>query len=90
MNTICDSCRALFAPVVKDRPLRGGGKERRFRCPHCGRWYVVAVFTPAGVKIAQELNLLEAAIRRAPADAALRKRLGELREQLRPEVRRAE
>lgn len=88
MNVTCDSCRASFTPVVKDRPLRGGGKERRFRCPHCRRWYVVAIFTPAGVKIAQEIQQVEAAIRRNPADVALRTRLGTLREQLRPEVTR--
>lgn len=88
MNVTCDSCRASFTPGVKDRPLRGGGKERRFRCPHCRRWYIVAVFTPAGVKIAQEIQQVEAAIRRNPADVALRTRLGTLREQLRPEVTR--
>ncbi len=88
MNITCDSCHASFTPVVKDRPLRGGGKERRFRCPQCRRWYVVAVFTPAGVKIAQEIQRVEAAIRRNPADIALREQLVELRGQLRPEVTR--
>jgi len=88
MNVTCDSCRASFTPAFDDRPLRGGGKERRFRCPYCLRWYIVAVFTPLAVKIGQEIQQVEAAIRRNPADAALRTRLATLREQLRPEVTR--
>lgn len=84
----CDQCGQTFPIEVKDRPLRGGGKERFFRCPHCKHKYVVARFTPLGVKLAQEIQQVEAQINRQPNsdNTALRERLVELRTQLRPEV----
>ena len=84
----CDRCGQAFELQVKDRPLRGGGKERRFRCPHCKHWYHVATFTPLGVKLAQEIEQVEAEIAKdANSDATeLRLRLTALRAQLRPEV----
>lgn len=90
MTITCHFCQKAIAPAdltIKDRPLRGGGKERRFRCPHCKRWYTVAVFTPTGVRLANEIRQAEAELNRRPTDAALRERLRLLREQLAPEVR---
>ena len=84
----CDRCGQTFQIQVKDRPLRGGGKERFFRCPHCQHKYTVARFTPLGVKLAQEIQQVEAQINQQPDsdNTALRERLNKLRAQLRPEV----
>lgn len=84
----CDQCSQTFQIELKDRPRRGGGKERFFRCPHCRKHYTVALFTPLGVKLAQEIQQVEAQINQKPDsdNTELRERLTALREQLRPEV----
>ena len=87
-NLRCDQCGQTFPIEAKDRPLRGGGKERFFRCPHCKHKYTVARFTPLGVKLAQAIQQVEAQINQHPDsdNTELRERLTALREQLRPEV----
>lgn len=82
----CDQCAKPFDIALKDRPLPGGGMERRFRCPHCKRWYTVAIYTPLGVRTLQELVWVEVQLRGRPDDQGLKDQLTELRERLGPEV----
>lgn len=82
----CDKCGVHFVPSVKDRPTPGGGKQRRFRCPHCKKWYVVANFTPLAVRILADIDRVEIELATKPGDPTLTEQLTGLRELLRPEV----
>lgn len=55
-DPICDSCHKTFAPILKQKPLRGGGAERFFKCPHCAAHYHVATYTATGVKLLGEIQ----------------------------------
>lgn len=90
ITVTCDRCGGRFEAVLKERPLRGGGAERRFRCPWCNKWYIVCTITPLGVKIFQQIKGVEAQMRkRVPSgrgDEGLQEQLARLRELLKPEV----
>lgn len=83
---VCDGCGQSFRPVLKERPIKGGGMQQRFRCPHCRRYYVVANITPEGLKIRQRLQAVSAELEQAPGDEELARRLDELRQEFRAEV----
>lgn len=85
LSIVCERCGSRFEPTLKERPTPGGGAERRFRCPWCQAWYVVAVITPLGVKLMQQIRQIEAEMKRG-AVSDLQERLKDLREQLKPEV----
>lgn len=86
MNVTCERCGSRFEPKLKQRPLKGGGAERRFRCPWCAAWYVVAVITPLGVKLLQQIAAVEVQLKQSPGDSGLIARREALQAQLRPEV----
>ena len=88
MNVICERCGGRFSPVLKQRPLPGGGAERRFRCPWCAAWYVVAVITPLGVRLMQQIAAIEVELKNGPGRSELIEQRRVLQEQLRPEVTR--
>ncbi len=52
----CDGCSKTFTPKLKERPVKDGGAEQRFRCPYCRKWYVVATITAEGVRIRQQMQ----------------------------------
>ena len=86
MNVICERCGGRFEPQLKERPLKGGGAERRFRCPWCAAWHVVAIITPLGVKLMQQIQQIEAQLKQSPGDNGLVAQREALQAQLRPEV----
>lgn len=90
MNIICERCGSRFEPKLKQRPLKGGGAERRFRCPWCAAWYAVAIITPLGVKLMQQIQQVEIELKRQPGAQALIDQRVALQERLRPEVTKPE
>lgn len=86
MNVICERCGGRFEPQLKERPLKGGGAERRFRCPWCAAWHVVAIITPLGVKLMQQIQQVNAQLEQSPYDERLIAQRDSLLEVLRPEV----
>lgn len=86
MIVTCERCGGRFEPKLKERPLKGGGAERRFRCFWCAAWYVVAIITPLGVKLMQQIQQVETSLRERPGDSGLIEQRRMLQEQLRPEV----
>lgn len=88
MIVTCERCGGRFEPQLKERPLKGGGVERRFRCQWCNKWYVVAVITPLGVKLMQQIQQVETQLEQLPGDAGLIAQREALQTQLRPEVTR--
>lgn len=71
---VCDSCHQSFTPTLKQKPLRSGGAERFFRCPHCKARYRVASYTPTGVALLAEIQ----AARKANDLGLLGKLIGKL------------
>ena len=88
-NVKCDGCNKQFAIELRERPLPGGGAQQRFRCPHCGKYYVVANISALGVKIRQQLKVVEAQLLEKPGDEALQAELQRLKQELAPEVTKA-
>lgn len=86
MIVICERCGGRFEPQLKERPLKGGGVERRFRCPWCRAWYVAAVITSLGVKLMQQIQQVEIKLKSRPGDAGLVEERQVLQERLKPEV----
>ncbi|GIV73554.1 hypothetical protein [Caldilinea sp.] len=53
----CDRCGRSFAPQLRERPLRGGGAQQLFRCPHCRHAYVVANITAEGLRLRRQMQV---------------------------------
>lgn len=86
MIVTCERCGGRFEPQLKERPLKGGGAERRFRCSWCNKWYTVAIITPLGVKLMQQIQQVEADLKDSPGRSGLIEQRRMLQEQLRPEI----
>lgn len=82
----CEGCTRRFTIELKERPLPGGGAQQRFKCPHCGKYYLVANISAEGVKIRQQLKGIEAQLKEKPGDAGLVAEMGRLKELLSREV----
>lgn len=83
----CDQCKRQTKIDLKERPQRGGGMERFFRCEHCKHHYAVAHITVEGVRIRQRMRVVEAELSLRPDDEALGSELVALRKRMREEVR---
>ena len=52
----CDKCNLKFDPVVKEKPVKGGGAQMFMKCPRCRKQYVIANITAEGVKIREQIK----------------------------------
>lgn len=52
----CDRCSKKFEPVVKEKPVKGGGAQMFIKCPRCRKQYPIANITAEGIKIRQEMQ----------------------------------
>lgn len=75
----CDDCNKLFKPNLADQPRPDGSLDRRFLCPHCGKKTVVAHISVRGRDLIKELQ---------STPITDKKRLAELRKQIKSEVTR--
>ena len=82
----CEGCKKRFTIELKERPLPGGGAQQRFRCPHCGKYYLVANISAEGIKIRQQLRVVEAQLASKPGDEALAVELQRLKGLMAAEV----
>lgn len=52
----CTACSLQFTPVLEDVPTDAGGAVRQFACPHCNFVTRVAIFSPYGVKLLEQVQ----------------------------------
>ena len=52
----CDKCATKFDPVVKEKPVKGGGAQMFIKCPRCRSQYVIANITAEGIKIREQIK----------------------------------
>ena len=53
---ICDKCGKMFDPIVKEKPVKGGGAQMFIKCPRCRQQYIIANITAEGVKIREQIK----------------------------------
>jgi hypothetical protein len=82
----CNGCGERFRPKLVARPTADGGEGWQYCCPYCQRWYTAGSVSARGVKIRQELQVVEEALLLKPGNESLIKKLKDLQQAMLAEV----